>query len=221
MNTISEKDSKFFYRPRNLPHLFDIHKPVFITFRLKFTLLQSIIDELTQRKIEWQNAYDALDDKEKAAELKKKDAKYFHWFDVLIAKSKETPIYLSNPVIAAFVSEALHYHDNERYELIAYCVIPNHVHVIIFPLLNPDGDIYPISRITYSWKRYSANKINKYLDKKGNLWQAESYDHLIQDEEEFYRVIEYVIDNPVQAGLAKHWKDWKATWVKQEYAPDE
>ncbi len=220
MNTISEKNSKFFYRPRSLPHLFDIHKPVFTTFRLKFTLPQSIIDELTQRKIEWQNAYDALDDKEKAAELKKKDAKYFQWFDKLLAKSDDAPNLLSNDDCASYIQETLHYHDSSRYELIAYCIMPNHVHVIILPLLNPDGNIYPISRITYSWKRYSANKINKYLDKKGNLWQAESYDHLVKDEEELYRTIEYVINNPVEAGLVKHWKDWEHSWIKKEYTPD-
>jgi putative transposase len=218
MNTISEKDTKYFYS-RNLPHLFDIHKPVFITFRLKFSLPQSIVDELVNRKREWQKAYNALDGKQKLTEFKKKDAKYFQWYDLLIAKSNETPKLLTNPELASYISEALHYHNNVRYELIAYCIMSNHVHVVIFPMLNTDNDIFPLSRITYSWKRYSATKINKSMKLEGNLWQKESYDHIIKDENGLYRVIEYVINNPVEAGLVEHWKDWKATWIKDEYKP--
>ncbi len=218
MNTISDKDTKYYYS-RNLPHLFDIHKPVFITFRLKFTLPQSIIDELTKRKIEWQKTYDALDDKDKSAELKKKDVKHFHWFDILIAKSQETPKVLSNHEAATHVSDALHFHDDDRYELIAYCIMPNHVHVVICPKQKPDGDVFPLSKITYSWKRYSATKINKTLNLQGSLWQAESYDHLIKDENELYKVMEYVINNPVEAGLVEQWNEWKSTWIKDEYKP--
>ena len=219
MNTISETATKYYYE-RNLPHLFDINKPLFITFRLKFTLPQAIIDELIHQKLEWQKAYDDLDDVGKATELAKKSSKYFHWFDLLIAKSKEVPDLLVNPALASYISEALHFHDNERYELIAYCIMPNHVHAVICPKQNKAGDIVPVSRITYSWKRYSAANINKYLDKKGSVWQAESYDHIIRNEHEFYKVIEYVISNPVEAGLVEHWHEWKHTWVKQEYKPD-
>jgi REP element-mobilizing transposase RayT len=55
------------------------------------------------------------------------------------------------------------------------------------------------------------------LKRSGSLWQAESYDHVVRDEDEQFRIIEYVINNPVKAGLVEDWKDWKHTFVSEEY----
>jgi len=219
-NTISQSNFKYFYHSRSLPHLFDINKPVFITFRLKFTLPQAMITELNKRKSDWQNNRKAQFQNDKAIELKSKDYIQFVWFDELIANSSEVPNLLTDYNVSDIISKALLFHNNQRYKLIAYCIMPNHVHIIINPAMLSDCDIYPISHITYTWKKYTAYQINKYLGNKGNLWQAESYDHLIKDEKQLIHYLEYLINNPVKAGLVKKWFDWNGTWISKEYRPD-
>jgi REP element-mobilizing transposase RayT len=89
-----------------------------------------------------------------------------------------------------------------RYHLFAWCVMPNHVHTVVQSLPG-----YGLPRIVHSWKSYTANSANRVIGRAGQFWQPEPYDHLIRDEEDFHRQVEYVLSNPVRAGL----KNWK--WV--------
>jgi REP element-mobilizing transposase RayT len=67
-----------------------------------------------------------------------------------------------------------------------------------------------------SIKGFSAREINKLLNRKGSIWQSESFDHIVRDEDELYRIINYVIMNPVKAGLVENWRDWNFTYVNKE-----
>jgi len=215
-NTISETDVKYQYYSRNLPHLFDIDKPVFITYRLKFTLPSSVMHELNRRKTEWFKEMQDLNEETKTQKTKHKDAVFFNWFDELITSSPETPQLLLRKDITDIISSAFRYHNDQRYKLLAYCIMPNHVHVLILPLRQASGEIFPLARITYTWKRYTTNQINALLGKNGSLWQQESYDHLVEDEIGLARIIEYILENPVKAGLVDNWKEWYGTWVREE-----
>ena len=68
-----------------------------------------------------------------------------------------------------------------------------------------------IAKIMHSLKRYTAAKANKILGRKGAFWQHESYDHVIRSQEEFDKIINYIQQNPVKAGLVKNWREWK--WI--------
>ena len=103
---------------------------------------------------------------------------------------------------AQVVAHALSHFDGDRYSLMAWCVMPNHVHAMIRPL-----EKYALPAILHSWKSYTANVINKLLGRHGELWQPEYYDRVIRDEDDFQRQVRYIIGNPERAGL----KDWK--WV--------
>lgn len=116
--------------------------------------------------------------------------------------------WLRTPRIAQHVAKALKHFDGERYRLLAWCVMPNHVHVVVQPV---EG--HELSTIIHSWKSYTANQANRLLDRQGEFWQAEYYDRLIRDEEELLRVIEYVWNNPEKAGF----EGWKWKW-RIEYA---
>jgi REP element-mobilizing transposase RayT len=111
--------------------------------------------------------------------------------------------YLKCPEIAELVKNALYYFNGNRYDLIAWCIMPNHVHVVTKARNN-----YDLETIVHSWKSFTANAANKILGRKGAFWQREYYDHLIRDEKGFIRIVEYVLDNPQKAGL----KDWQ--WVE-------
>jgi Rad3-related DNA helicase/REP element-mobilizing transposase RayT len=109
--------------------------------------------------------------------------------------------WLNNPQVASAVQDALQYFDGQRYELLAWSIMPNHVHVVIRPLEN-----FALEKILHSWKSFTAKKANQILGRQGEFWQAESYDHLIRNEPELIHCCEYAWENPDAAGL----KDW--TW---------
>jgi len=89
----------------------------------------------------------------------------------------------------------------------------NHVHVVFELLENNKG----ISKIMQSIKRISARKSNEILHRSGTFWQDESFDRLIRNEKEFYKILRYVLMNPVKAGLVTHWKDWKNSYCHPEF----
>ncbi len=218
-NTIGQENLKYSYRSQNLPHLYDIIQPIFITYRLKFTLPKSILHELSIKKNEWQKVYQTLSEHEKKNQQNIKDYTFFCSFDELISKSQEVPQLLHRSDITDIIANAFRYFDNQHYELLSYCIMPNHVHVLILPIIKPDVPVVSLAHINYSWKRYTANQINKILNRTGSLWQQESYDHLIKNDNEFYHTLEYIIENPVKAGLVQHWNEWYGTWIKEDLKP--
>ncbi|HTP12246.1 MAG TPA: transposase, partial [Bacteroidota bacterium] len=129
--------------------------------------------------------------------------------------------WLSDERIADLIAGSIRYRDGRDYDIAAYCVMPNHVHLVIgtgeHDLFKPVGQIgnlsnKPFSKIMQSLKRYTATQANNILCRSGKFWQDESYDHIVRDEAEFEHVVEYVIYNPVKAGLVKRWRDWKWTY---------
>src|SRR5207247_1231393 len=102
---------------------------------------------------------------------------------------------------------------DERYDLYAYVVIPSHYHWVFQP--RPEwiktfaGERRsPRERITYSVNRYTATQCNKHQQKKGSFWQKESFDHWTRDVDELERIICYIEENPVKAGLVASPEDW-------------
>jgi REP element-mobilizing transposase RayT len=104
--------------------------------------------------------------------------------------------------IASIVANALTFFDGTRYDLLAWCVMPNHVHVALRPLGGHD-----LPGILHSWKSHTAKEINKLLGSRGQVWETEYYDHMIRDERDLQAQVDYVLANPRRAGL----EDWK--WV--------
>lgn len=111
--------------------------------------------------------------------------------------------YLRQQGIAQIIQNALECFNKKRYVLFAWCIMPNHVHTVFRPF---DG--HALDKILHSWKSYTAVQANKLLGRTGVFWQREYYDHLVRNEKEFHRILNYVLENPVKAGLI----DWP--WVK-------
>jgi REP element-mobilizing transposase RayT len=110
--------------------------------------------------------------------------------------STTEPSLLSNPDAARIVAQALTHFDRERYALHAWCVMPDHVHAVLTPFAS-----HSLSTILHSWKSFTAHRLNSLLDRTGPVWQGESFDHAIRDEEAFARFVRYTELNPVAAGL--------------------
>ncbi len=106
------------------------------------------------------------------------------------------PTYLSRPECAQIVVDAIRFHALQSYELHSYVVMPNHVHMLVTPVVDP-------AIFLRSIKGFSARRINELLGQAGALWQQESYDHIVRDAEEFGRIRRYIERNPVRAGLVR------------------
>jgi REP element-mobilizing transposase RayT len=116
-------------------------------------------------------------------------------------------------------------HDNlTKFDLRVVVVMPDHVHMIFTPLINTEAmEIYSLAEIMDAVKGTSAHQINKMLGRKGRVWQAESFDHVMRSSESLDAKIHYLSENPVRRGLANVWNDYPWLWRKpfvNPYAPD-
>jgi REP element-mobilizing transposase RayT len=105
---------------------------------------------------------------------------------------------------AAIVEEALLHFDAERYRLIAWCVMPNHVHAMIAQVRG-----VPLDRVVHAWKSFTANQVNRLLRRSGALWQREYFDRYMRTDEQFWATKRYIELNPVAAGLCVAPTDWR------------
>jgi len=98
--------------------------------------------------------------------------------------------FLKNRAIAKLVEDALKFYDNDRYELIEWVIMPNHVHVLIKG--NPN---HSLTMIVHSWKSYTASKANEILGRKGKFWMNDYFDRYIRNDKHFNATIEYIREN--------------------------
>jgi REP element-mobilizing transposase RayT len=125
-------------------------------------------------------------------------------FDREVDKAAFGPVWLRDDRVARVVADALLYGESGRrfYQLRAWVVMPNHVHVLLQPMTS-----MPV--ITRWLKGSTARQANLILGRTGeSFWQDESFDHRVRDEVELSRIVRYVEHNPVSAGLARNPRDW-------------
>lgn len=111
---------------------------------------------------------------------------------------------LADARVASIVHGAIRHFDGQRYELIAWCVMPNHVHV-----LARTCEGWSTSKIVQAWKSFSAKRANDTLERSGRFWAPEYFDRTMRDEGEVAIACDYIINNPVSAGLCERPKDWR------------
>jgi putative transposase len=135
-------------------------------------------------------------------------------------RTADGPLHLNDPAAAKIVEDAILFGTPERYALLAWCVMANHVHVLLTPC-------WDLSKITQGIKGFAANRINTLHGKIGRqFWQRESYDHWSRDPEETGRIIQYIENNPVAAELCEKPADWpwssarfRSEWVSGQPYP--
>ncbi|MDO7851315.1 REP-associated tyrosine transposase [Hymenobacter convexus] len=108
------------------------------------------------------------------------------------------------------VAQALHYPAGKSYSLRCYCIMPNHVHLVVEL---PEG-APSLAKTLQLLKGYSSRLANQLLGRSGSFWQAESYDHVVRVGE-LERIIHYVLENPVKAGLVDDWEKWPYSYLAQ------
>jgi REP-associated tyrosine transposase len=212
MRTANTPSAGRFYK-RKLPHWQPDGAALFLTWRLKDSLPKSALNRIEQTREllrrETERAGEFVTDR-KIRHFKK----LFALADDLLDRAQDGPLWLKLPSVASMVQDALLNRYSELYGLWAYVVMANHIHILMQPKPTasaPESDrLYvPLSEITQRLKGYTSREANKLLGRTGQaFWQIESFDHWARDEEEFYRIIAYIENNPVKAGLAKKPEDW-------------
>ena len=111
---------------------------------------------------------------------------------------------LSNPVLAEIVQDAVLHFDGQRYRLLAWCIMPTHVHVLVEQM---EG--HTLSAVVRSWKSFAAKAANEVLGRSGSFWASEYYDRFMRNEAHLETSRAYIVNNPVIAGLCKLPEDWR------------
>jgi REP element-mobilizing transposase RayT len=111
--------------------------------------------------------------------------------------------FLRRPECANIVQDQLLHFAGERYKLYAWCVMPNHAHILMHVFQG-----YPLSKSLQSIKSYSARRLNELLGTSGRIWEPEYFDRWIRSDEHFRNEVEYIEYNPVAAGLCRLAQDW-------------
>jgi len=200
-----------FYR-RHLPHWQPKEAIFFVTFRLKGSLPGVVIEALREQREQEKRNLLKLPTEYRAQQDDSDESRSFGRWDMALDKADYGPHWLARPAIAKIVKDALHYRDGREYELFAYCIMSNHVHVV-FGKSECHSDL-PLNKLMQSLKRHTARQANLVLGRQGAFWQDESYDHVIRGNGEFERIVRYVLENPVKAGLVPEWEIWPWSYCK-------
>ena len=204
-----QRGFKGWYASKSLPHFDAPGIRQFVTYRLADALSVA-------RRSEWEAFLKLEDDLEKQRQIE-------GYLDKGLGEC-----HLRDPRIADLVQENLWHHDGVKYRLLAWVIMPNHVHVLV-----EMGQV-PVGEIVKSWKSYTskealkilrggdgpspkspAKKIGDRLSPPQTFWQEDYFDHYLRDDDHYRRVVHYMENNPNKAGLVRSPADWP--WSSAHY----
>ena len=184
-----------------LPHWEKDAGLYFITFHLADSLPQQVLEKIAERHrilIEARRVGAHLLPSQEVLAAEFSSAKLEDYFDRATGAC-----FLRDPRIGELMADALRFWDGKRYRLVAWCVMPNHVHVVCRLLPGQE-----LCKVLQGWKSFTARKANVILGRNGAFWQREYYDRLIRSGDELERAVRYVVSNPDRAGL----RGWRWVW---------
>jgi len=210
--------SNYDYKPeyeRHLPHIQPPGACLFVTIRLAGSIPMEVLERLKLEAEERERMIrQTADPADLPRLLYEEQKRQFGRWDKILDRGEYGPRWLSQPEIATIVVDSLHFLDGDVYDLDTFCIMSNHAHIVFTPLEKEDGAYHALQKIMHSLKRHTARKGNKVLGREGAFWQHESYDHVVRDRREWERIVAYVLNNPVKAGLVERWEDWPWTYLK-------
>ncbi|MFA7230687.1 MAG: transposase [Victivallaceae bacterium] len=171
-----------------LPHFDNAVAIQHVTFHLADSLPESVLVRLAQEV--------------RYLPLEKQDAERRKRLEAWIDAGHGSCI-MREPPVARIVQNAFLFFDGQRYRLLAWVVMPNHVHVLFQPVNN-----WTVAKIVASWKKFTATKICSRGEIKSPVWHREYWDRFIRDSRHYEQAVEYIHQNPVKAGLAAVAAEW-------------
>ena len=200
-----------------LPHVKREGAAYFVTFRLADSLPRDVLLKFESERAERRNRLRAQQEARKelgdSVKIEADLETIEREFRRKVERFLDTgcgECWLRRPDLADLISTALRFFENQRYRLDAWVVMPNHVHVVVWPMPN-----HTLSAVVQSWKRFTAREANKLLNRTGQpFWQPEAFDHWIRNDAERARCCRYTTMNPVTArlcGVPEDWR-WSSAW---------
>jgi putative transposase len=187
----------------SLPHWYQAGVTYFVTIRTEDSVPQELVRSWHARRDNWLRRH-GIDpttlnwktNLRKNSELERAfHAEFTREFMKYLDRGYGACVLKQAP-LAKIVADSLRHFDGQRYELGDFIVMPNHVHLLVCLLGETE-----IEAQCWSWKKYTATRINRALGQRGRFWQEESFDHLVRSPEQFEYLKRYIAENPLKAGL--------------------
>jgi carbamoylphosphate synthase large subunit/REP element-mobilizing transposase RayT len=189
-----DPDGEVAQRRRNLPHREQPQATYFVTFRLADSIPQTLLQQWREEQENWLKFHPKpWDWKTEREYVRRFVEEREDWLD-----REHGSCLLRNRRAAEIVAHALGFYDGQRYQLDAFVVMPNHVHVLVQPAAG-----HSLSQILHSWKSFTANAVNRALNRDDQVWMRESYDHIVRDWNELLSWRRYIAANPKKARLSQ------------------
>ena len=177
---------------RKLPHWEQDGCTYFVTFRMVDSLAQSQLQEWEEDLRIWKDFHPPPWDAITQADYSRRFTARIHgWLDAGAGSCM-----LARPDVREVVVGAIRHFEGTRYNLDAFVVMPNHVHVLVTP-----WEPWGLGQIQHSWKSYTAHEINRLLGRTGAFWHEEGFDHIVRDAAHLERFQRYIAENPAKAKL--------------------
>ena len=183
----------------NLPHWYQPGVTYFVTFRTVDSIPPKVSRRWYAERASWLEHREIFTSNsnwgDQLAALSREQRKQFHeTFSRQYMENLDKgwgACVLRQAELSRIVADSLRHFDNDRYHLGDFVVMPNHVHLLVCLLGETD-----ILNQCYSWKKFTAGRINKAIGKSGRFWQEDSFDHLVRSPEQFAAIQGYIAENP-------------------------
>ncbi len=197
---------------RNLPHVLPPGATIFFTFRLANSIAQATLHQLIdERELAIQDALANLPPSSQPAAVANLKKQHFAKYDAVLDAATSGPTWLREPAVAEVIMLEIKRLPELDVAVLAFCLMANHVHLVV---QLPENPAFSAARMTQRLKGRTALAANRLLGLTGQeFWRKESYDHVVRNSREEERVIAYVVNNPVKAGLVSEWTQWPYTHV--------
>ncbi|MCI0377005.1 MAG: transposase [Gemmataceae bacterium] len=203
---------------RHLPHWRQAGATYFVTFRMIDSLPNEQLRQLQFLRNEWKRKHPPPWSKVDWDRYAREATRLAEdWLD-----QGHGACYFAQEEIAKILTDALLFFQGKRYFVSCFTVMPNHCHVVIRPFSQ-----FSLEKILQICKGYVAYKVNRAIGRSGTLWQQESFDRIVRDEEHLYRVLQYIGRNPAKAKIPRErWVRWlhpewiQAGWCFEDDTPN-
>jgi putative transposase len=188
----------------HLPHWEQVNAWYFITWRTADSIPKDVLDKWLVDRATWLTDHGidpAVEDWQRYIETLPED-QHREFYRLFTAKWHSMldechgQCLLRRSELSAVVEESFLHHNLQKYELEAFVVMPNHVHVLAG--IRGRGEMKKLCR---NWKRFTAGRVNRILGQAGQFWQWESFDHLVRSPGSLTKFREYILKNPEKAHL--------------------
>ncbi len=126
----------------------------------------------------------------------------FHQYSLVFCTLNRSPIFTTHAIVDLARAQILRAAAKEAFDIIAYCFMPDHVHVVA----GGASERSVLNAFVKLARQYSGYHHKRHVGT--DLWQPYPYEHVLRGEESLARTVRYILENPVRAGLVKDPRDY-------------